>query len=257
MTHIYVRKLSIIDSDNGLSPSRRRAIIRTNAGILSIGPLGTNFSDILIEIHTFSLKKMHLKMSSGKWRPYCLGLHVLKRQMSTKTSSPASRLFVQQFAQVDTKGNIRAPHGRPSVKGIHRGPVFLMGVTCLFYIVNTIAMALAYFMMTSSNGRFSALLDICAGNSQVTGGFPSQKPVPRSFDVFLDLLLNKRLNKQSRHRWFETQSRSLWRHFNVREWSSFQSMKNYTFRSFHFHCGGKCFILYLQLCPGTPFTITL
>ena len=40
----------------------------TNAGILLIGPLGTNFSEILIEIHTFSFKEMHLKMSSGKWR---------------------------------------------------------------------------------------------------------------------------------------------------------------------------------------------
>ena len=51
-----------------------------NAGILLIGPLGTNFSEILIEIHTFSFKKMHLKMSSGKSRPFCLGLNVLIAQ---------------------------------------------------------------------------------------------------------------------------------------------------------------------------------
>ena len=68
--HIYVSRLTIIDSDNGLSPERRQAIIWTNAGILLIGPLGTNFSEILIKIHTFSLKKMHFKMSSGKWRPF-------------------------------------------------------------------------------------------------------------------------------------------------------------------------------------------
>ena len=49
-----------------LSPGRRRAIIWTNAGILLIGPLGTNFSEIFIEIHIFSFKKMHLKMSSAK-----------------------------------------------------------------------------------------------------------------------------------------------------------------------------------------------
>ena len=55
----------------------RQAIIWTNAGILSIGPLGTNVSETLIEIHTFSFKKMHLKMSSGKWRPFCLGLNEL------------------------------------------------------------------------------------------------------------------------------------------------------------------------------------
>ena len=50
VTHIYVNKLTIIGSDNGLSPSWRQAIIWTNAGILLIGPLGTNFSEILIDI---------------------------------------------------------------------------------------------------------------------------------------------------------------------------------------------------------------
>ena len=64
-------------SDNGLSPDRRQAIIWTNAGILLIGPLGTNFSEILIEILTFSFKKMRLKVSSAKRRPFCLGLNVL------------------------------------------------------------------------------------------------------------------------------------------------------------------------------------
>ena len=77
VTHICVSKPTTIGSDNGLSPGRRQAIIWTNAGILLIGPLGTNLSEILREIHTFSLKKMHLKMSSGKWRPFCLGLNVL------------------------------------------------------------------------------------------------------------------------------------------------------------------------------------
>ena len=76
-THICVVKLSIIGSDNGLSPGRRQALIWTNAAILLIGPLGTNFSEILIGIQTFSFKKMHLKMSSAKWRPFCLGLNVL------------------------------------------------------------------------------------------------------------------------------------------------------------------------------------
>ena len=74
-----VGKLTIIGSDNGLSPGRRQAIIWTNAGILLIGPLGTNFSEISIAIETFSFKKMHLKMSSAKWRPFCLGLNVLTR----------------------------------------------------------------------------------------------------------------------------------------------------------------------------------
>ena len=75
--HICISKLTIIGSDNGLSPGRRQAIISTNAGILFIEPLGTNFNEILIEIHIFSFKKIHLKMSSGKCRPCCCGLNVL------------------------------------------------------------------------------------------------------------------------------------------------------------------------------------
>ena len=66
MTHICVCKLTNIGSDNGLSPGRRQAIIWTNAGILSIWPLATNFIEISIEIHSFWLKKMHLKMSFAK-----------------------------------------------------------------------------------------------------------------------------------------------------------------------------------------------
>ena len=61
VTHKCVGKLTIIGPDNGLSPGRRQAVIRTNAGILLIGTLGTNFSEILGKIHTFSFKKMHLK----------------------------------------------------------------------------------------------------------------------------------------------------------------------------------------------------
>ena len=76
--HICIGKLTIIGSDNGLFPGRRQAIIWSNVGKLLIGPLGTNFSESLIEIYTFSLKKMHLKMSSGKRPPFCLGLNVFK-----------------------------------------------------------------------------------------------------------------------------------------------------------------------------------
>ena len=78
VTHICVGKLTIIGSDNGLSPERRQAIIWTNAGILIIGPLRTNFSEILSEIHTFSLKKIRLKMSSAKYCSFRLGLNVLR-----------------------------------------------------------------------------------------------------------------------------------------------------------------------------------
>ena len=77
VTHILVSKLTIIGSANGLSPGRRQAIIWTNAEILLIEPLGKNFSETLIEINKFSFRKMHLKMSSGKWRPLYLDLNVL------------------------------------------------------------------------------------------------------------------------------------------------------------------------------------
>ena len=67
VTHICVINVTITGSDNGLSPVRRQAIIGTNAAALLIGPLGTKLYDILIRIHTFSLKKVNLNMSSGKW----------------------------------------------------------------------------------------------------------------------------------------------------------------------------------------------
>ena len=62
--------------------------------------------------------------------------------------------------------------------------------------------------------KFSALLVLCAANSPVSGEFPAQRPMTRSFDVFFDLRLTKRLRKHSRGWWFETLSRSLSRHCN-------------------------------------------
>ena len=76
-THKCVGNLTTIGSDNGLSPGRCQAIIWTNAGILLIGPWGANFSEILIEILILSFKKMWFKVSSAKWRPFCLGLNEL------------------------------------------------------------------------------------------------------------------------------------------------------------------------------------
>ena len=90
MTQICVSKLTIIGSDNGLSPGRRQAIIWTNDGILLIRTLGTNFSEILGKIHSFSLKKMHLKMSSAKERLFTLGLNVLTPYRYLPTFSPAA-----------------------------------------------------------------------------------------------------------------------------------------------------------------------
>ena len=77
VTHICVGNLTIIGPDNGLSPGRCQAIIWTNAGILLIGPWGTNFSEILIGIHKFSFKKINLKMAFCEMasilsRPQCV-----------------------------------------------------------------------------------------------------------------------------------------------------------------------------------------
>ena len=77
LTHTCVSKLTVVGSDNDLSPGRDQTIIWTSAGILLTGPLGTNFSEILIEINIFSFKEMHLKISPGNWQPFCLGHSVL------------------------------------------------------------------------------------------------------------------------------------------------------------------------------------
>ena len=92
LTHICVGTLTIISSDNGLSPGRRKAIIRTNVGILLIGPLGTHFNEILIRILTFSFNKMRLKVSPAKWRPFCLAISVSNKTVDCSMSSWASLL---------------------------------------------------------------------------------------------------------------------------------------------------------------------
>ena len=100
MTLICVSKLIIIGSDNGLSPGRRQAIVWTNAGILLIGPSGTNFSEILIKLCIFSSAKIHLKMSSGKGRPFCLGLNMLTHWGRDKLATILQTAFSNQCSCV-------------------------------------------------------------------------------------------------------------------------------------------------------------
>ena len=97
VTHICVSDLTSIGSDNGLSPGRRHAIIRTNAGILLIRPVGTNFSESLVKILIFSFKKMRLRVSSAKRRPFCLGLNELMQDCSI--SSALSIEIVQSYTK--------------------------------------------------------------------------------------------------------------------------------------------------------------
>ena len=111
VTHICVGNLTIIGSDNGLSRGRRQAIIWTNDGILFIGPLGTNFSEILIEILTFSFQKMRLKVSSEKWRPFCLGLNVIMafRLFGTKPLSESMMAYrkLESWEQASVKSKLK------------------------------------------------------------------------------------------------------------------------------------------------------
>ena len=79
-TYICVSKLTIIASDNGLSPDRCQAIIWYNAGILSIGLLGTNFGEILIDILTFSaLESVVCEMWAILSRPQCVNYHSISK----------------------------------------------------------------------------------------------------------------------------------------------------------------------------------
>ena len=114
--HICVSKLTIIGSDNGLSPDRRQAIIWTNAGILLIRPLGTNFNEILIEI-----PKMRLKVSSAKRRPFCLGLNVLIAVHPNISAIWDAYIFELRYYDVIKWKNF--PRYWPFVRGIHRSPV--------------------------------------------------------------------------------------------------------------------------------------
>ena len=143
--HICVGKLTIIDSGNGLAPSRRQAIIWTNAGILLIGSLGTNFNEILIGIQTFSFNKMHLKMSPAKWRPFCLGLNLLKINANFNPTSEGDNLM-------------------------------LCGLHCRKWHKT---------WWRHQMEAFSALLAICVGNSPVSGEFPAQRPVRGALMFYL------------------------------------------------------------------------
>ena len=82
-------------------------------------------------------------------------------------------------------------------------------------------------MMTSSNGNIFRVTGPLCGAFTGPGEFPTQRPVTRSFDIFFDLRLNKRLSKQPWGWWFETLSRPLWRHRNVVHWNGIQWLHKY------------------------------
>ena len=94
----------------------------------------------------------------------------------------------------------------PEYSGFHSGRIYTVGLG------KAAARGSKATSWCHQMETFSMLLALCEGNPPVTSGFPSQRPVTWSFDVFFDLHLNKQLNKQSRRWWFEMPSGSLWRH---------------------------------------------
>ena len=116
---------------------------------------------------------------------------------------------------------LSAYSGPPCLRKLNHHPIV--------YHDNALCTPLSHIMMTSSNGNIFRVTGPWCGNSPVPGEFPAQRPVTRSFDVFFDLRLHKRLSKQSWGWWFEAPSRPLWRHSNVHwEWRE-QKSKRITF----------------------------
>ena len=91
--------LSSISSGNGLSPDRRQAITWTNADLLSIGPLGTNFNENGIKIWSFSFMKIHLKMLSDKMWPFCLGGDELKMLSANQQPFCSGLIMLLNFSE--------------------------------------------------------------------------------------------------------------------------------------------------------------
>ena len=126
-----------IGSGNGLSPALRQAITWTNADLLSIGPLGTTFSENWIEILTFSFKKMRLKLSSAKWRSFCPGVDELMWKYSLYRTGRVvlmrhwiSHTYLQdyhtEYTHICNDDVIKWKHFPrywPFVRGFHRSPV--------------------------------------------------------------------------------------------------------------------------------------
>ena len=134
-----VPHICIGESDNGLLPDWRQAIICTNTYLLSFGPPGAKISNISIKIQNISFTKMYLKISSVKWWPFY------------------------------TRGN---------------------ELTYCGLVVPYCPMDHYQHYWRHQMETFSMLLALCEGNPPFTGGFPSQRPVMRSFDVLYDVCLS-------------------------------------------------------------------
>ena len=174
---------------NGLWPIRHQAVILTDAGSLSIGLREINFSEFLITIQTSSFTKMHLNYHLWNGGHF---VHFVIIKLSMMTSSNGKICRVTGHLCGEFTSHRLIPPTKASDTELY-----------------------IFSWWRHQMETFYALLDICAGNSPVPGEFPAQRPVTRSFDVFFDLRLNKRLRKQSWGWWFETLTCPFWRHCNV------------------------------------------
>ena len=152
--------------------------------------------------------------------------------------NPFAKLTVSEFLTTDMHYTLLMQIytsrfiGIPALCFIHSLPIFWANGT--FFILTWDYRTTNFFILRQNveyiswwrnqMETFSALLALCVGKSPVTGEVPLQRPVTRSFSVFFDLRLNKRLSKQSRRRWFKTPSPLLWRHCNNQSLSWNQSL---------------------------------
>ena len=120
------QSLTIISSNNGLAPTRRQAIIWTNAGILLILTLGASLGEILNKIHAFSFTKMHLETPSVKWWQFCLGLNVLNLKKMENTQFYAVPLPTHSWC-LCIKHLSRPPH-----KVVRSTVTFVLSRSALF-----------------------------------------------------------------------------------------------------------------------------
>ena len=97
LTCVIKLQYTIINSDNSLLPVRHQAFIWTNAGLLLVAPLGTNYSEIWMKIQYFSKKKLDLKMSSAKWQPFSSGLNVLSTGVTSLVLTHQTGLIVRLY----------------------------------------------------------------------------------------------------------------------------------------------------------------
>ena len=153
-------------------------------------------------------------MSSAKWRQFCLSLNVSIKPVLVQVMSWFRAGMHQSITWTNHDDVIKWKHF-PRYTETQMSSFWRNFHHWLHRKLSKWQLSVQSVIKISSKWqqfRFSELLAIYVGNSPVPGKFPIQRPVTRSFDVFFDLPLNKRLSKQSWGWWFETPSRPLWRH---------------------------------------------